>query len=250
MAVLFQKVVQTGALVASCLGLSSLALVVLSPFPAIAQFTSPLGDDLQNSAAAQRLSNMFSAEIQATLEACTDQGKVDLVAGAGEDGLVICGDGSSEPGVAYADYLDTVSDLLTASSLVAFRTAMGADPRVTPEMLAIVFLSPEGAATMSQAVETAIVQNQLLPPDAEESTALLADEVVSKLQNSFQNLAVLEGLLGTDEQYAQVVSNFCTAPGMSVDQAQRQIPGLSSIQLYAICVQESGIADEVLQLIN
>jgi hypothetical protein len=47
-----------------------------------------------------------------------------------------------------------------------------------------------------------------------------------------------------------VVDNFCTAPGMSVDQAQQQTPGLTSIQLYAICVQESGMADEMLQLVN
>ncbi|NJR40852.1 MAG: hypothetical protein HC781_20940 [Leptolyngbyaceae cyanobacterium CSU_1_4] len=57
-------------------------------------------------------------------------------------------------------------------------------------------------------------------------------------------------LVGTTEQYGQVVSNFCSTPGMSITQAQQTIPGLSSIQLYAVCVQESGLAEELQQVVD
>ncbi|MBD1869881.1 hypothetical protein H6F95_21770 [Cyanobacteria bacterium FACHB-471] len=246
-----QKFVQRLGSAGSCLGLSSLAWLGFSALPAIAQLSPPNNlSTLQNSPASQRLLEMFSTDIQNTISACADRGKVDLAAGAGSDGAVVCGDGSSQPEVSYTSYLDTISDILAASGLVGFRTVVEADPRVTPEMLVTVFSNPQGTATFYNAIQSVIVQSQLLPADAEDSTALLANEVVGKLRNSLQSPANLEGLLGTAEQYAQVVGNFCTAPGMSVDQARQQTPGLTSIQLYAICVQESGMADEMLQLVN
>jgi hypothetical protein len=246
-----QKFVRGLGSAGSCLGLSSLAWLGFSSLPAIAQLSPPSNlSTLQNSPAGQRLLEMFSTDIQNTIAACADQGKVDLAAGAGSDGAVICGDGSSQPEVSYTSYLDTISDILAASGLVGFRTVVEADPRVTPEMLVTVFSTPQGTATFYDAIQSGIVQSQLLPADAEDSTALLTNEVVEKLRNNLQSSANLEELLGTTEQYTQVVNNFCTAPGMSVEQAQQQIPGLNSIQLYAICVQESGLADEMLQLVN
>lgn len=246
-----QKFVQRIGFAGSCLGFSSLVWLGFSSLPAIAQL-SPSSNlsTLQNSPASQRLLEMFSTEIRNTIAACAEQGKVDLAAGAGSDGTVVCGDGSTQPEISYTSYLNTISDILAASGLVGFRTVIEADPRVTPEMLVTVFSTPEGTATFYDAIQSVIVQSQLLPADAEDSTALLANEVVGKLRNSLQSPANLEGLLGTAEQYTQVVDNFCTAPGMSVDQAQQQTPGLTSIQLYAICVQESGMADEMLQLVN
>jgi hypothetical protein len=232
------------------IGLSSLVWLSFSSLPAIAQLSPPSNlNTLQNSPASQRLLEMFSTEIRNTIAACANQGKVDLTAGAGSNGAVICGDGTQSD-ISYTSYLNTISDILAASGLVGFRTVIEADPRVTPEMLVMVFSTPEGTATFYNAIQSVIVQSQLLPANAEDSTALLANEVVGKLRNSLQSPANLEGLLGTAEQYAQVVDSFCTAPGMSVDQAQQQTPGLTPIQLYAICVQESGLADEMLQLVN
>jgi hypothetical protein len=246
-----QKFVQRLGSACGGLGLSSLVWIGFGSLPAIAQLSPPSNlNTLQNSPASQRLLEMFSTEIQNTIAACANQGKVNLAAGAGSDGAVVCGDGSTQPEVSYTSYLNTISDILAASGLVGFRTVVEADPRVTPEMLVTVFSTPEGTATFYNAIQSVIVQSQLLPANAEDSTALLANEVVGKLRNSLQSPANLEGLLGTAEQYAQVVDNFCTAPGMSVDQAQQQTPGLTSIQLYAICVQESGMADEMLQLVN
>ncbi|NJO50401.1 MAG: hypothetical protein HC840_14265 [Leptolyngbyaceae cyanobacterium RM2_2_4] len=246
-----QKFVQNSGAAFVCLGLSSLAwLGWTGPLPAIAQLSPPVDANTLQNPASQRLLQMFSTDIQATVAACAERGKVNLAAGAGSDGAVICGDGSTQSDISYASYLDTLSNILAASGLVGFRTVVEADPRVTPEMLVTVFSSPEGTATFYNAIQSVIVQSQLLPANAEDSTALLTNEVVGKLRDNLRSPADLEGLLGTTEQYVQVVDNFCTAPGMSVDQAQQETPGLTPIQLYAICVQESGMADEILQLVN
>ncbi|WP_448602332.1 hypothetical protein [Thermoleptolyngbya sp.] len=200
----------------------------------------------QRSNALQRLGQMFSPEIQSTIGACLEQGKVDVAAGPTDSGAVRCGDGSTVS-VPYAAYVTTVSDVLTASSLVGFRAVLQSNAGVSPAMLRMFLNSPQGAIVLRQAVQSAITQSELLPATATESTNILTDAVLTRLLPSLQDPTTLDTLLGTTEQYNQVVREFCTAPGMSIDQAKSRLP-LNELQLYAICIQESGVADEVLRL--
>jgi hypothetical protein len=193
---------------------------------------------------------MFSTEIQETLNACWNQGKVDLAAGATRSGAVTCGNGTTDDTVTYADYVDTVSDILAASGLVGFRTVIASNPRVSPQMISTFVADPQGNAVLRQTVQTAIIESQLLPAEATQSNTILTDRVMERLLPSLQNPASLDGLLGSDEQYSQVVNNFCTSPGMSVDEAKAIVPDLSSIQLYAICIHESGVTAEALQMMQ
>jgi hypothetical protein len=229
-----------------CLGLSQLLsfTLLLRPSPAVAGSLQ-----VAQSAAAQRLGQMFSPEIQATINACAEQGRVDLASGANPDGSVTCADGSTNPDISYSGYVDTISNILTASVLVGIKAAAASDPRVTPELLASFLLNSQGQEFLRSGIQTAITQNQLLPADATESVSLLTDAVVEKLTATLQTPSNLTTLLGTSEQYIQVVSNFCTSPGMSVPQTQAIVP-LSPVQLYAICIQESGVTDEVLRMMN
>ncbi|MBF2083161.1 hypothetical protein [Thermoleptolyngbya sp. C42_A2020_037] len=200
----------------------------------------------QRSSALQRLGQMFSPEIQSTIGACLEQGKVDVAAGPTSSGAVRCGDGSTTS-VPYAAYVATVSDVLTASSLVGFRAVLQSNSGVSPEMLRMFVNSPQGGIVLRQAVQTAITQSELLPATATASTDILTDAVLTRLLPSLQDPTTLDTLLGTPEQYSQVVREFCTAPGMSVEQAKSRLP-LNELQLYAICIQESGVADEMLRL--
>lgn len=221
--------------------LSALAQPGLAPqFSVAAEPPSP-----QRSSALQRLGQMFSPEIQSTIGACLEQGKVDVAAGPTDSGAVRCGDGSTAS-VPYAAYVTTVSDVLTASSLVGFRAVLQSNS-VSPAMLRMFLESPQGAIVLRQAVQSAITQSELLPATATESTNILTDAVLTRLLPSLQDPTTLDTLLGTTEQYNQVVQEFCTAPGMSIEQAKSRLP-LNELQLYAICIQESGVADEVLRL--
>jgi len=212
----------------------------------VADPVSPTGDR-ENSGAIERLSQMFSPQIQATINACQMRGKVNVVAGATPQGNVICGDGSPEATVAYTTYIDTVSDILVASSLVGFRAVLQADPRLTPELLRTAFSSPDGVQLLRNAIQLAIVQSDFLPVSATESTAILTNSVLERLRASLQDFSTLDTLLGTPAQYSSVVSQFCLAPGMTVEQAKTAVPELTSLQLYAICIQESGVANELLR---
>jgi len=203
--------------------------------------------DRVNSRAVERLSQMFSPQIQATINACQTRGKVNVIAGATSQGSVVCGDGSPEATVAYSNYIETVSDILAASSLVGFRAVLQADPRLTPELLRTAFSSPEGVQLLRSAIQVAITQSDFLPATATESTTILADSVLERLRASLQDSSSLNTLLGTPDQYSSVVDQFCLAPGMSVEQAKTAVPELNSLQLYAICIQESGVASEVLR---
>lgn len=224
----------------ACLGLSQLLPLALVK-PAFADVTPP-------SEAAQRLMQMFSPQIQATINACAENGMANLAAGANPDGSLACVDGSTAATVAYADYLDTVSNVLAASLLVGVKTAMATDARITPEMLVAYLASSQGDTMLRQGIQTAITQNRLLPANAPQSVSLLTDAVMTRLAPSLQTPDTFSTLLGTTEQYSQVVSNFCTPPGMPVAQAQSAVPGLNPIQLYAICIQESGVASEILRM--
>ncbi|MBD2463005.1 hypothetical protein H6G89_18350 [Oscillatoria sp. FACHB-1407] len=231
----------------SCLGLTQLCA------PAIAsrhQPTPTAEPASEASESVQRLAEMFSVEIQSTLNACWNQGKVDLAAGAAQSGAVTCGNGTTDNTVTYSDYVNTVSDILAASGLVGFRTVIASNPRINPQMISTFLSDPQGTAILRQTVQTAITQSQLLPAEATQSNAILTEQVMERLVPSLQNPTVLDGLLGSEEQYTQVVSNFCTAPGMSVSEAKAIVPDLSSIQLYAICIHESGVTDEALQMMQ
>lgn len=205
---------------------------------------SPTGD---RSSAVERLSQMFSPQIQATINACQTRGKVNVVAGATAEGNVVCGDGSPEAAIAYTTYIETVSDILAASSLVGFRAVLQTDPRLTPELLRTAFASPDGVQLLRNAIQIAIVQSDFLPASATESTTILTDSVLERLGASLQDSSTLDTLLGTPDQYRSVVNQFCMAPGMTVEQAKTAVPELNSLQLYAICIQESGVASEVLR---
>lgn len=240
----------------ACLSLTPLLslLVAVKPLPVAAAEPSPQvpqsGSNPQLDSSLRRLTQMFSPDIQNTMNACWEQGRVNLAAGAAQNGTLICGDGSSNTGVGYDTYLATVSDLLTASSLVGFRTVTETNPSINPQMLTTFLSSAEGVATLRGAVQTAITQSGLLPAQATDSTALLTDQVMEKLLPNLQDSNRIESLLGSTEQYSRVVQNFCTAPGMSVDQAKALVPDLSTIQLYAICIQESGTMNEVLRMMR
>lgn len=202
------------------------------------------------SAAMQRLTQMFSPEIQKTLNACRDKGQVNLAAGASSTGSVVCGDGATQADVPFQSYVGTISDILTASSLVGLHSVMQKDARVTPEMLATFLNSQQGSSVLRSAVEAAITRSGLVATNAPQSAAVLTEQVINRLMPTMQQTNNLQTLLGTDNQYRQVVQNFCTSPGMSVEQAQQQVPGLSPVQLYAICIQESGMANEMLRMVN
>jgi hypothetical protein len=217
---------------------------------ALATFSLPVraAESQPASTAMQRLTQMFSPEIQKTLSACHDKGQVNLAAGASSTGSVVCGDGAAQTDVPFQSYVGTISDILTASSLVGLRSVIAKDPRVTPEMLSAFLKSDQGSTVLRSAVEAAITRSGLVATAAPQSASVLTDQVIERLLPTMEQTNNLQTLLGTDNQYRQVVQNFCTSPGMSVQQAQQQVPGLSSVQLYAICIEESGMANEMMQM--
>lgn len=202
------------------------------------------------SPALQKLMMMFSTDIKTTLNACREQGGVNLAAGAQADGSVLCTNGEPKAAIPYDSYLSTVSDVATAVSLVGLKTVITGNPSISPEMVVTFLTSPNGTAVLKNAVQTAIARSSLIPMASPESATLLADQIIGRLVPTLTSTNNLANLVGTTEQYSQVVSNFCKTPGMSVAQAQQTIPGLSPIQLYAVCVQESGLAEEVQQMVN
>lgn len=222
-----------------------------SLFPAVAaEPPPPVPSQAAVSPAAQKLMTMFSADIKTTLNACREQGGVNLAAGAQADGSVLCTNGEPKVAIAYDSYLDTVSDMAAAVGLVGLKTVIAGNPSVSPEMVVTFLTSPNGAGALKNAVQAAIARSSLLTAASPESTTLLADQIIGRLVPTLQSTNNLTNLVGTTEQYGQVVSNFCSTPGMSVAQAQQTIPGLSPIQLYAVCVQESGLAEELQQMVN
>jgi hypothetical protein len=226
----------------ACLSFGALVLSLLPGLPARAvESESP-------ARSVDQVVEQLPSDTQTTLLVCRDQGGVDLVAGANQEGSAVCGDGVTAP-VEYERYLTTVSDFMTAGVLVGFRSAIEADPRITPGLLVAVLATPEGTTAIRGATETAIARSNLIT-STPESVSLLTDEVMNRLLPAFQATNNLETLLGTQEQYALVVQNFCNAPGLSLDQAQQMIPGLIPIQLYAICIQESGVVENLQQQSN
>lgn len=225
-------------------GLSSFLLTSAIALPAIALETVAQVPS-NSSEAVQRLGQMFSPEIQRIVNACWERGKVNLASNAAPTAPLMCGDGSSEAQVSQQTYVDTLSDILAASSLIGFRAVMQSDPRLTPEILRMFVGNSEGMGILRNTIQTAIAQSQLIAPSARASTDLLTDSVIQRLVPVLQDSSGITNLLGNQQQYRQVVQSFCTAPGMPVEQARSQVPGLNSLQLYAICIQESGVTREI-----
>jgi len=217
--------------------------LLLSPLSAFAQKPPQPRQRPSASEATQRLMKMFSVDIQKTLSACADQGLVNLASGADQDGSVICGDGARGSSVQFNTYVSTLSDVLAAGGLVGLRTAMQADPKIKPEMIAAYLGSQDGVRTLRGLLKQGLTDINLVP---QPSVDFLVDKVVQRLTPVLKDATVLGGLLGTGTQYSQVVQNFCSPPGMSIEQIKKIVPGLTSVQVYAICVQESGLAQEIL----
>ncbi|HEY9626497.1 MAG TPA: hypothetical protein V6C84_04280 [Coleofasciculaceae cyanobacterium] len=191
----------------------------------------------------QKLETMFSPEIRRTLNVCQQgQGGVDLTSNL--EGLVVCGDGSSVAGVDYVSYLSTLSDMMAASTLLGIRVAFLSNQQLQPEMVSTMLSSPASAAPLRNALSNLLGQMGILSPQSPASPELLADEVMKRLLPTAQKTNNLTTLLGTPEQYEQVVSQFCQAPGTSLEQIQ-QSAGMDSPQIYAVCLQEAGLADEL-----
>lgn len=224
----------------------------LSLTPALAA-TSPSsvtpsrsGTEIAQDDSVERLNEMFSDEIQETVAACWEQEKVDLSMGASPEGWVVCGDGSVMEGISYEDYMETVGDVMVASTLTGMRVAVNDDPRLTPDVLAVFALTPEGQQMMQSIVQSAILQSGLQSPNRPESTQILSDRVATGLLTNLSDPTRLGNLLGPMDQYSQVVDQFCTAPGMSVDNALQAFPQHDSVQLYSVCIHESGLADTLM----
>lgn len=200
-----------------------------------------------NSENIRRLSTMFSADIQQTLSACWEKGKVNLAAGASSNGTVVCGDGSENNNVKFNDYVDTLSDFFGASFLIGAKSALESNPQLSPEMLAGFLKTPDGINSLRNALEVSLVSSQMLPKDSPESVKILVNNIIQRSQPILEDPKGLTNLLGSKQQYQDIVQKFCYSPGMSVNQALTEVTGLNSIQLYAICVKESGIVDGMMQ---
>jgi hypothetical protein len=192
----------------------------------------------------QRLQTMFSPEIREVLNVCQQgQGGVDLA--ANQDGQVVCGDSSAKTSIAYTRYLSTLADLMAASTLLGMRVAFMSNQQIKPEMVAQLLSSPESAAPIRNALTGVFGQVGILSTKSPTSASLLADEVIKRLLPTVQSTNNLTTLLGTPEQYDLVVSQFCKAPGTSLEQVQQTVTGMTSPQIYAVCLQEAGLADEL-----
>lgn len=196
-----------------------------------------------HSTAPQGLVGMFSLDIQKTLNACAEQKLVNIAAGADGDGSVICGNEFRNSPVQFTDYINTSSDFLAAGFLVGFRSAYTSDSSLTPpekaQMLAL-FLTSSGKTFLRQMLEQELAESQIVLKGSTRSLSLLVNDIMWRSLPVLKNQNQLENLLGTPNQYKLVVEKFCTSPGMPVAHA-KTVSKLSSVQLYAICIQEAGV---------
>lgn len=205
---------------------------------------------LADSPAAQKLNKMFSPKIQQVLNSCGQQGSVNLSAGADKDGSVICANGSRNSPVKFNDYVNTVSDFLSASFLVGVRAALNSYPGAQMDMVTSYLATADGKASLQEALTNAITTSGLVPQSSRQSVTFLVNRVMQRSLPILQNTNKFSNLLGTTDQYRKVANNFCKPPGMTVEQAKGLVPQLDAVQMYAICVQESGLSDEVQQEIQ
>ncbi len=204
--------------------------------------------------AEQKLDQMFSPDIQATLNACIKQGGVNLAAGADRDGSIICGNGWRKSPVKFTTYVSTLTDFETAGLLLGFQVGVKSNANYKPEMLTTVVNSLEASGKLRQLVQGFVaitaVKPGLLPKGSTQSASYLADRILQRSRPFLQNPTKFENLIGTPDEYAAVTSNFCTAPGMSTTQTKKIVPTLDSVQMFAICFQEAGIAEAIAQGMN
>ncbi len=201
--------------------------------------------------AEQKLERMFSSDIKATLNACIKQRGVNLAAGADRDGSIICGNGWRKSPVKFTSYVNTLTDFETAGLLLGFQAGVKSSPNYKPELLTTFMNSFEASGKLRQAVQSfvtvAVVKPGLLPKGSTQSASFLTDRILQRSRPFLQNSTKFENLLGTSDEYVAITNNFCAAPGMSAAQAKKLAPNLDSVQMYAICFQEAGIADEITQ---
>lgn len=229
------------AVLLACGSLSwSAAGAAIAPSPEVA----PTTDSRLAQESLDRLNSMFSPEIQAAVAACWEQGKVDLAAGPSAQGWVICGDGSVAEGIGYDAYLTIVENVMVASTLAGMRTAMAQEPRLTPETLAVFVTTTEGRQMMQSIVQSAILESGLQMADRPASAQILTDRVATALIANLSDPDRLNTILGPTDQYGQVVEQFCTAPGMSINEALQTFPQHDSVQLFSVCIQESGLVND------
>lgn len=208
-------------------------------------WTSPQAAQAQDSPAVVRLTKMFSRDIRATMVACEQRGGVNLAAGTDRDGSVICGNGWRKSPVKYADYLDMMTDFLGASFLTGVRGGLQANSDLKPEVLQQLLATPEGVQGMRTAFEQSIAGTHVLSKNSPKSLTILSNRVIERILPIMRDPAKLKGLLGTSEEYGKIAQNFCLSSGMSMKQAKTLTPNLNSVQIYAICLHEAGLDDEI-----
>lgn len=227
--------------------LSTLPLWGMAAAPVLAQSPARTG----TSPAVQNFGNMFSQEIQQTLAACAEQGQVSLAAGADRDRSVVCMDGSRNSPIAYNTYIDTLSNVLAAGGLVGLQTALGSNPNVTPEGVAQLFSSDAGKEQLRTMLEGQLSSTGVLAPqDPPTSIRFLVGQVLDRLLPALQNPRSNAIPARTASAYNLVVKNFCTPPGSSVNQIRTQLPDLKPVQIFAICLQEAGLDEEMRRQVN
>ncbi len=221
-------------------------LVLLAGFAALTAVLAPslqVAAKPKPSTAIDTLSKMFSPQIQATFEACEKQGGVNLAAGPDKDGSVICNNGWRKSPINYTSYVNTASDFLAASylsgTLVGIQQLMQEHSELSPEKLMAYFNSPEFIEQVRQSVG-----KDVLKQGSRTSAKILADRVFQKMQPMLQSYEKLKTLIPTGANYTRIAENFCPPPGMSMEQARALVPGLSSVQIYAVCLQDSGLLNE------
>ena len=201
--------------------------------------------------AEQKLDRMFSSDIRTTLNSCVKQGGVNLAAGADRDGSIICGNGWRKSPVKFTSYVNTLTDFETAGLLLGFQAGVKSSPNYKPELLTTFMNSFEASGNLRQAVQgfvtVAVVRPGILPKGSTQSASFLMDRILQRSRPFLQNSTKFENLTGTSDEYGVIAENFCTAPGMTTAQAKKFAPNLDSVQMFAICFQESGIADAITQ---
>nr|WP_290226763.1 hypothetical protein [Trichocoleus desertorum] len=225
------------------MAIATLGTMVSLSFASTATAATPAS--LADSPAAQKLNKMFSPKIQQVLNACSQQGSVNLSAGADQDGSVICANGSRNSAVRFNEYVSTVSDFLSASFLVGVRAALNSYPGAQMDMVTSYLATADGKASLQEALTNAITTSGLVPPTSQKSVTLLVDRVMQRSLPILQSTGKFNNLFGSTEQYRQVADKFCKPPGLTIEQAKGLVPQLDTVQIYAICVQESGLSDEV-----
>jgi hypothetical protein len=188
---------------------------------------------------------MFSQEIQAAFSACQDEGGVNLGAKDDRDGSIICGNGNRAVSIQFQDYLNLMADYLAASFLIGVRTAYKSDPKAKPEQLTALAQSPNGQALLKQLLQKVVADLEFTSKNSTAGNNVLVEQLEKRVLPFLNNPTTLENLLGTSAQYKKAVKQFCTSPGLSPGQAKTQLADLNPVQLYAICFQEAGLADEL-----